>query len=476
MKQRILFALMTLTGFFAVWMSPREAHAIPPFARKYQTTCTTCHIAPPTLNTFGQAFKLNGYQFPRDDDIMVKDEPVPLGAEAQKEAWPRSIWPSTIPHLPPIALRYFGDFTYTPSQRPTNNFNFPNFWRLLAGGGLDDDISFFFTVCFKTDFGGTRATIPPNDKIAQAVQFQAQVIHKDLFEETLGENTLNVRYGLLDVRNFYINNFFQHLLITNYLYASKISPESGNDFSFLEPGGSPGIEAFGLLAKQRLLWSATLNNGDDFGVTDDNSHKDYSFVSRYKLGGSPYGGEGAQTAAEGGEVRRGDPASFLGWDNTSLQIGGLFYRGDAVVTGGGNDQFWRAGVDVHFQHGLEYASEMGGWELTGAYLWGHHNDPWGTSSREDADLNSWYVEGDWIAFPWLIPGLRVEGLSADQPTDFATTDIDAVRVVPSLTIRLRHNLKWVLEANIYSKNDAIEKAGGDASDANTYLFRFDIDF
>ncbi len=38
-----------------------SAFAIPAFARKYQTSCSTCHNDFPELNDFGEAFKKNGF-------------------------------------------------------------------------------------------------------------------------------------------------------------------------------------------------------------------------------------------------------------------------------------------------------------------------------------------------------------------------------------------------------------------------------
>ncbi len=50
-----MVVLVTLTG---------EAYGIPVFARKYKTTCMTCHTTPTMLNEFGLRFQANGYQLP----------------------------------------------------------------------------------------------------------------------------------------------------------------------------------------------------------------------------------------------------------------------------------------------------------------------------------------------------------------------------------------------------------------------------
>src|ERR1035438_3215069 len=68
--------------------SAPSLHAIPAFARKYKTACATCHNNWPELNDFGRAFKLNGFKFPKDDDTFLKEPPLLLGAQAQKESFP----------------------------------------------------------------------------------------------------------------------------------------------------------------------------------------------------------------------------------------------------------------------------------------------------------------------------------------------------------------------------------------------------
>ncbi len=62
-------------------LAAERAAAIPAFARKYATSCSTCHVAFPKLNDFGEAFRLNGFQITQDDEFYVKDVPVAMGAE-----------------------------------------------------------------------------------------------------------------------------------------------------------------------------------------------------------------------------------------------------------------------------------------------------------------------------------------------------------------------------------------------------------
>ena len=61
-----------------------DAMAIPAFARKYKTSCQTCHVMFPKLTAFGEAVRLNGYQIPGAEDVLVKDVPLALGSEPWK--------------------------------------------------------------------------------------------------------------------------------------------------------------------------------------------------------------------------------------------------------------------------------------------------------------------------------------------------------------------------------------------------------
>src|SRR4029077_13852851 len=82
-------ALIIAAGLlFILLAAVPGAYAIPAFARKYQTSCTTCHTNFPELNDFGEAFKRHGFKFPKDDEEFVKDPPLLLGAKAQKQAFP----------------------------------------------------------------------------------------------------------------------------------------------------------------------------------------------------------------------------------------------------------------------------------------------------------------------------------------------------------------------------------------------------
>jgi hypothetical protein len=135
-----------------------SARAIPAFARQYGTSCATCHVDFPKLNDFGKAFKDAGFKFPKDDESFIKIPPVMLGSPAQKELWPHTIWPGTIPGLPPIGLRFNTFFQVVGKNR--NNFNLqlppgqvgpfiprtdfqPGLFSIFMAGNFGSDIAFW---------------------------------------------------------------------------------------------------------------------------------------------------------------------------------------------------------------------------------------------------------------------------------------------------------------------------------------------
>ena len=77
-----------------------QAWAIPAFARKYQTSCVTCHTIFPKLTPFGEQFRRNGYRFPGVDSDATKSEPIPLGTDQQKKTFPNSVFPTFSPGWP----------------------------------------------------------------------------------------------------------------------------------------------------------------------------------------------------------------------------------------------------------------------------------------------------------------------------------------------------------------------------------------
>ncbi|NTW52726.1 MAG: hypothetical protein HGB22_09080 [Chlorobiaceae bacterium] len=116
---RLLLALLCMIPLL-FWST--DGSALPVFARKYHTACTTCHVAFPIRNGFGEAFRNNGYRFPAgQDEDMVKEEPIKLGQESYKKVFPDAIWPSDMPNMP--TLGFLGKIrAYTPKDEVSGSY------------------------------------------------------------------------------------------------------------------------------------------------------------------------------------------------------------------------------------------------------------------------------------------------------------------------------------------------------------------
>ena len=61
MKKRSFIRIEILL-FIGVMFAWTEALAIPTFARRYATSCATCHQAWPRLNSVGESFRISGFR------------------------------------------------------------------------------------------------------------------------------------------------------------------------------------------------------------------------------------------------------------------------------------------------------------------------------------------------------------------------------------------------------------------------------
>lgn len=111
---------------------PRDAGAIPAFARKYRTTCSTCHAPFPRLTPFGETFAANGFVLPGApplDTIATGDPMLILMRDV------------------PLAVRFDA---YVQAQSRARNgrvvadLQTPWLLKLLSGGEIADDISYYF--------------------------------------------------------------------------------------------------------------------------------------------------------------------------------------------------------------------------------------------------------------------------------------------------------------------------------------------
>ena len=111
-----------------------ESGAIPAFARKYNMSCNVCHSPFPKLKPFGEDFAANGFQLP-------DKEPARFFKQTGDDLL-------TLMREVPVALRFelFGQYENNRDVNP--DFRTPYILKLLSGGNIYKDISYYFYYFF----------------------------------------------------------------------------------------------------------------------------------------------------------------------------------------------------------------------------------------------------------------------------------------------------------------------------------------
>ena len=152
--RKLTFASIASIVMVPALFCSKDSLAISAFARKYGTSCYTCHAGFATRNSFGEAFKANGYRWPGGEDAdHAKQEQVKLGADGWKKTFPESPWPSDLPGFAPIGFWVTGPLlNYADEVKKSNgtkvsqqafNWGGPFDARILYGGTIGDNIGFF---------------------------------------------------------------------------------------------------------------------------------------------------------------------------------------------------------------------------------------------------------------------------------------------------------------------------------------------
>lgn len=451
-KRPIFLAIVLLVGMAA------QLDAVPRFARRYATSCATCHQAFPRLNAVGESFRVSGFKFV-DDELYRKTQPIEMGDEAYKRLWPEALWPSDIPRHSPLSFvtRFLAEQDLDGSRPTGTTMLLPEEIELVWAGNLGENLLFYGDVIFlQKDFGG-------GDPDSWAT-LKAWVQVEDLFGI---ENSLNVRVGSIGTQtmglytardaNFYGTHF--------YLYTSWVMPRpqldaaglvafKGNYFTVLPQAGIE-LNGFG----KRWFYAFGLANGNTEVPPDGRPESDITFFGMgqgsdlsdfyghfvYKIGGIPFDRSGEE------------PVQALGtgaapWRDDSLALALWGYRGRAEIRGAGaegeawlvDDDFWRLGLGIQKQ-----VKDV---TFSLAYVAGENDRPYGELSPEAVASRTWHFEVLGFAYPWLLPYARYEALELDLPENVPGLDAeqDVARIVAGAKFLIRPNVSAIVEAAHYT--------------------------
>jgi len=498
-----LWAVSIISGLLFFMLS-EDAQALTGFARKYQTSCVTCHESPPRLNKDGESFRLNGYKF-QDDETKRKVEPLELGDEAYERLWPEAIWPGTAPRYTPLSIittwiaEYHTDAGVDPltgEDRPTVSLLMPHEIEMAWADNFGEHISLYGDARFiQEDYGG-------ND-ITSWLMLKGWIQFEDLFG---WENKLNLQVGsvgmhtigLLNARNEQGLPFQNYLMngvsmpdllldiVGNYGQDDTIRSFTGNTFVIQS---QTGIEFNGFT--KHLLYYAGVVNGkikNPFGSEPEDSVffmgagyntsvKDYYGGFAIKIGGTGFEASSAKEDMPPTEaVSEPTPASGESkfWRDDSLIISFFGYTGEGQVvierwndptdktrvTGYTveyhDDDFWRAGVGLQ----QKYQDFL----ISGGYMWGKNDNPYGSVYSGEVKTGAWFVESYYFAYPWLVPFVRYEGVDFEGLPTLADDGVqlsgeeDRTILTAGCRFQIRPNIQLNFEGYYYTDDAGFDYA------------------
>ena len=484
MRSRSIMFLLSLL-LLTLFVLTASSFAIPAFSRQYGTSCTTCHVDFPKLNDFGKAFKDAGFKFPKDDESFLKVPPVMLGAPAQKELWPHTVFPGTIPGLPPIGLRFSQFFQYTPSN--SNNYNKanlstdpyvprtdfePGLFSIFMAGNFGSDIAFW--VDDDLSVSGANANGGLGDGYLKFVNIGRLV--------KLPTDSLSLRVGQFELDLPFSQA--RSINITPWDIYTEANIGSGqqnvnNVFAIQDAG--QGIELSGghqyggyhyslAIVNQNTSGtsSAAPNVSSPAGFFSDANYKDIyaRFSYRFNLEKDPASRHDIQAAGATGPR-----------DHTYLSLGTFYFKGRSVQRFAGVDASDNATVitarEPFYRVGADFSFNYRTLNVFGLFMYGHDNDLLcqdstgtavpctsgiGTSftNGSAAKFNGGFVEADYLALPWVMTILRYDRVqsSADflnqsgSSNYFSPVGGTRNRVTPGVQFLIHANIKASIEYSI----------------------------
>src|SRR5438309_6634722 len=471
-RPRILVILLSL---LLLILMCGTSYAIPAFSRQYGTSCSTCHIDFPKLNDFGKAFKDAGFKFPKDDESFIKIPPIMLGAPANKELWPRTIWPGTIPGLPPIGLRFNTFFQVVSKNR--NNFNTgnlatpgtfiprtdfqPGLFSIFMAGNFGSDIAFW--VDSDLNVGGSNAAGGLGDGYLKFVNISR------LFK--LPTDSLSLRVGQFELDLPFSQARTHNLSGWDIYDQSNVgAPGQNVNNAFALSNAAQGVEFSGGHQYRGYQYSLAFVNQNTGGTpgsgvnvppvvtyTSDSNFKDIyaRFAYRFNLERDPASRNEIQAAGATGPR-----------DHTYLSLGTLYFYGRSVQRfqgpGGSSmvltsrEPFYRVGGDFNFNYHT--------FNLFGQFLYGRDQNIFPLQPPgSPAHFSVAFLEADYLVYPWMMTIMRwdrvnstadfLNNIGAHQnnppPTPFFPP-VSTVRnrITPGIQFLIHANIKTSFEYQI----------------------------
>jgi hypothetical protein len=495
--------VLFIAFFLLLLFCPAASYAIPAFSRQYQTSCSTCHLDFPKLNDFGKAFKDAGFKFPTDNETFLKVPPIMLGAPAQKDLFPHTIWPGTIPGISPIGLRMNNFFQKTSANRgnfdaltpagtpapfiPKTDFSTGLFSIFLAGNfgsdiafWVDDDIS----ISGDNSAGGLGdgylkfvdigklAHLPKDSLSLRVGRFeldlpftQARSINISPYDIYGQANIGAQNPAFLAQRN--VNNQFTIADAANGIEVSGGHQYGGYHYSIaIIDQNTSGVTQSA--NNSSFVPSPTGGANGGVGFASDSNFKDlYGRLSyRFNLERDKASRTAVQAAGPSGPR-----------DHTYLNLGTFYFYGRSVQRFSGQDltatpvvltvrePFYRAGGDFSFNYRT--------FNLFGLFMYGHDTNqlpvdstgtlvplplaspptplPVGFVHGSPATFSGGFMQADYLVLPWVMAIMRWDAVRSgeDRINGLALSESSPF-VLPFRSTRNRFTpgVQFLIHANI----------------------------
>ena len=378
--RKLTFASIASIAMVPALFWSQDSSAVPAFARKYQTSCYTCHSGFPNRNAFGEAFKNNGYRWPGgEEEDHAKQEPVKMGADGWKKTFPESPWPSDIPGFAPFALYLTGPLVNYSDQVKDNKNNTTTPQTLNWGSSIDARILFGGTV---GEHLGVVGAIEGISAGTTTTNLRAVWAFAPGYNFSFGNSGFSAFRGLSTPISAY----------TNVLPSMGVGPEfnyvvgkegglnvivGATSASDAPNGSSLSYSINGAEPNERVTATSTKN------LTNANKIGDIGYVRlKYKFfGAGLLSGAGGTYGNE-----------YVGLDN-SLAIGASAIRARSAKP------FSYGGGAETVVYGADIAGNYG--SFTGGIAY---------SKDGDLKLNNYAVDAGYYVYPWLLPRVTYKSL------------------------------------------------------------------
>jgi hypothetical protein len=482
----------------------------------------TCHVDFPKLNDFGKAFKDAGFKFPEGDEDQIKVAPVMLGAEAQKQNFPKSVWPGSIPGMPPIGLRYNTFFQLTGANRNRINALAPagsvpqtipgadfssGLFSIFTAGNFGSDIAFW--VDDDISVGGSNGAGGLGDAYLKFVNVSRLLkLPKDSLSVRVGQFELDLPVSQARSYNLSPYDIYQQANIGAMNSLVSLQQNVSNQFTFA--GAAKGIELSGGHQYGGYHYSVAVINDNSGGVDQpSNTNPLVPSATGGANGGVGFGSSsGFKTIysrfayrfnleRDSKSRRAVQAAGATGpQDHTSLTFGSYYLYGKSLqqfvgAAAADSNAILRVG-EPYYRAGGDFNFNFRKFNLYGVYMYGRDQNllpvddegeliPLPLSTEADAPLpigfaksvparfNGGFVQADYMIHPWIMAiarwdavnstADRINGLALSPDSPFfGPLHSTRQRFTPGVQFLIHPNIKFSFEYQLRPQQTTVVQA------------------